>query len=312
VPRSSIATVTPIRPQAPNGSGARRRRPNTAFVLSGGAALGALQVGMLRALYERGIAADFLVGTSAGALNAAFVASRPQTPQTANELARLWRGLQREDIFPVSLRALVGGLRGLRDHLVPDRELRRLVRRYVEFDDLADADVPLHVVAFDVIEACEVRLSNGPALDALAAGAAIPGVFPPVRIGTRRLIDGGVVNNTPISHAVELGAERIYVLPTQQHGRPRGHVPRGALDVATYGLGVLVDAKLKADVARYSSAAELIVLPAPNPRQVQPTDFEHSARLIGQAHVACRAQLARAEAVHNGGPPSGEAEPPAA
>ena len=276
----------------------RPRRPHTAFVLSGGVALGALQVGMLRALYERGIAPDLLVGTSAGALNAAFVASRPQTPATANELARLWRGLHREDIFPVSMRALVGGLRGLRDHLVPDRELRRLVRRYVAFEDLAEADVPLHVVAFDVIEGCEVRLSAGPALDALAAAAALPGVFPPVPIGARRLIDGGVINNTPISHAIELGAERIYVLPTQQPGRSRSRMPRGALDLAIYGLGVLVDAKLEADVARYSGQAELIVLPAPNPQQVQPTDFEHSARLIGLAQTACRELLARGDAVH--------------
>jgi NTE family protein len=294
---SSIATVTPIRPPEACGPVARRRRPVTAFVLSGGLSLGALQVGMLRALYERGIAADMLVGTSAGALNAAFVASRPQTPATANELARLWRGLQREDIFPVSLRALVGGLRGLRDHLVPDRELRRLVGRYVEFQDLAEADTPLHIVAFDLIEECEVLLSDGPAIDALAAAAAVPGVFPPVPIGARRLIDGGVVNNTPISHAVELGAERIYVLPTHQRGRPHGSLPRGALDVATYGLGVLVDAKLRADIERYASAAELIVLPAPNPQQVQPTDFDHSARLIGQAHDACRTLLAEGHAV---------------
>jgi NTE family protein len=293
---TSIATVAPIRPQAAPGSVARRRRPCTAFVLSGGMALGALQVGMLRALYERGIVPDVLVGTSAGALNAAFVASRPQTPATANELARLWRSIQREDVFPVSLRALFGGLRGLRDHLVPDRELRRLVGRYVEFDDLAEADIPLHVAAFDLVEEREVLLSDGPAIDALAAGAAIPGVFPPVAIGERRLIDGGVVNNTPISHAIEIGAKRIYVLPTHQRGGPHGSVPQGALDVATYGLSVLVDAKLQVDIERYSREAELIILPAPNPRQVQPTDFEHSARLIGQAHHACRRALAQGHA----------------
>jgi NTE family protein len=252
---------------------------------------------MLRALYERGVVADLLVGTSAGALNAAFVASRPQTPATARELARVWRGLQREDVFPVSVRALVGGLCGQRDHLVPDRALRRLVRRYIEFEDLAAAAVPLHLVAFDVIEGCEVLLSDGLALDAIAAAASIPGVFPPVPIGERRLIDGGVVNNTPISHAVELGAERIYVLPTRDPGRPPALAPSGALDAAIYGLGLLLDGKLEADVARYSSEAEVVVLPAPNPLQVQPTDFEHSAHLIGQAHAASRARLARDDAV---------------
>ena len=157
--------------------------PRTAFVLSGGASLGALQVGMLEALYERGITPDFLVGTSVGALNAAFVASRPQSPQTARELARVWRSLRREDVFPVSMSALIGGVCGRRDHFVPDRELRRLIRRHIEFGDLADAAIPLHLVAFDLLGGREVRLSTGSAVDAIAASASIPGIFPPVAIG---------------------------------------------------------------------------------------------------------------------------------
>ena len=214
--------------------------PRTAFVLSGGASLGAMQVGMLEALYEQGITPDFLVGTSVGALNAAFVASRPQSPQTATELGRVWRDLQRQDVFPLSMSALVGGVCGRRDHLVPDRELRRLIRRYIQFEDLADAPIPLHLVAFDLIEGRELLLSEGPAVEAIAASASIPGIFPPVAIGEQRLIDGGVVNNTPISHAVELGAERIYILPTQEpHSRP-ARVPTCALDAAIQGLHLLV------------------------------------------------------------------------
>jgi NTE family protein len=295
---SSVATVTPIRRPKNHKAVARRRRPYTAFVLSGGASLGALQVGMLSALYEQGVAADLLVGTSVGALNAAFVASRPQTPETADELARVWRRLRREDVFPVSLSALVGGLRGQRDHLVPDRALRLQVRRHVEFDDLAQAPIPLHVVAFDVIEGREVLLSDGPAPDAIAAASALPGIFPPVPIGERYLIDGGVVNNTPISHAVELGAERVYVLPTQDRWNPLGRAPRGALDTAIYGLGVLVEGRLNADIARYSSETELIILPAPNPQHVQPTDFEHSSQLIGGARAASRTLLAEGHALY--------------
>src|SRR5437773_1665408 len=105
------------------------RAPRTAFVLSGGASLGAMQVGMLRALYERGITSDLLVGTSAGALNAAFVASRPQTVATAEELAGVWRAVHRDDVFPIDARTLTGGLSNHRDHLVSDRGLRRLARR---------------------------------------------------------------------------------------------------------------------------------------------------------------------------------------
>jgi NTE family protein len=268
-------------------------RPHTAFVLSGGASLAALQAGMLQALYERGIQPDLLVGTSAGALNAAFIASRPQTVETARQLAQIWRSLQREDIFPVSLHALVGGVCGRRDHLVPDRGLRRLVHRYIGFDDLADATVPLHVVAFDLTEGREVLLSEGPALDSVAASASIPGVFPPVQIGDRQLIDGGVVNNTPISHAIRLGAERIFVLPTQDPWATPPRVAKGALDAAIHGFAVLVGSRLEADIALYSRDAELIVLPAPNRAGVQPTSFEHSTRLMSDALVAARALLAR-------------------
>jgi NTE family protein len=265
-------------------------------VLSGGASLGALQVGMLGALYERGVVPDLLVATSVGAVNAAYIASRPQTPETADELARVWRRLRREDLFPVSLSALVGGLRGQRDHLVPDRSLRMQLRRHLQFEDLAEAAVPLHVVAFDVFEGREVLLSEGPAHDAIAAASALPGIFPPVLVGDRCLIDGGVANNTPISHAVELGAERIYVLPTQERWNPLGRAPHGALDTAIYGLAVLVEGRLNADIARYSSETELIVLPAPNPQQVQPTDFDHATHLISGARAASRTLLARAQA----------------
>jgi NTE family protein len=168
-----MTTPALARPQGLSSRGAARQR--TAFVLAGGASLGALQVGMLEALYERGITPDFLVGTSVGALNAAFVASRPQSPQTARELGRVWCALQREDVFPVSMSALVGGVCGRRDHLVPDRELRRLIRRHIEFGDLADAAIPLHLVAFDLAEGRELLLSKGAAIDAVAASASIPG-----------------------------------------------------------------------------------------------------------------------------------------
>src|ERR1700726_2341720 len=100
--------------------------PRTAFVLAGGAALGAMQAGMVHALYERGIMPDLLVGTSAGALNAAFLASRPATAATAEALAVIWRGLRRTDVLPLRPPALISGLAGRRDHLVPDLGLRQL------------------------------------------------------------------------------------------------------------------------------------------------------------------------------------------
>jgi NTE family protein len=300
--RSEVAELRPAR-RARRRPPARRRAPrkrlpHTAFVLSGGASLGALQVGMLRALYEQDITADLLVGTSVGALNAAFIASRPQTPETALALSKAWRGIQRADAFPLSLRTVVGGVSGQRDHLVPARGLRQIVERHVELDDLADAAVPLSLVAFDITTGSEAVLCDGPAVDAIVAACSIPGIFPPVSIGDKLLVDGGVVNNTPIRHAVELGAERIYVLPTQELPYAQASPPRTALDAAIYGLGLLIGSRLEADIARYQDDVELIVLPAANTRQVQPTDFDHSSRLAAEAHAASREALARAGAEH--------------
>src|SRR5688500_11432260 len=107
----------------------------TAFVFSGGASLGAVQAGMLRALYEREVAPDLIVGTSVGALNGAFIASRPPTPATARELAEVWARASRWTIFPLNPLTGFFGFVGAKDHLVSDRGLRRVVRRELELDE---------------------------------------------------------------------------------------------------------------------------------------------------------------------------------
>jgi NTE family protein len=121
----------------------------------------------------------------------------------------------------------------------------------------------------------------------------VPGVFPPVRLGGRRLIDGGVVNNTPISHAVALGAQRIYVLPTVDPSFAPASRARSALAAAIDGLGLLLRNRLEADIARFASEVELIVLPAPNPLDVMPTDFGHADRLLRDGLNAARRRLAQ-------------------
>ena len=113
----------------------------TAFVLSGGASLGAVQVGMLRALYERGIVPDLICGTSVGALNGAFVAAREQTVATADALGEVWLGLGRRDVFPLSPVAGMMGLAGRRDALVSERSLERLIHAHVGVDTFEETRV---------------------------------------------------------------------------------------------------------------------------------------------------------------------------
>lgn len=259
------------------------KRPLTAFVLSGGASLGAIQVGMLRALYERGAAPDMLVGTSAGALNAAYVASRPQSVATADALAEVWRGIRRGQVFPLNPVTGLLGFLGSRDHLVPDSGLRRLIERHVEVERLEQMPLPLHVVAVDVVSGEELRLSAGPASDAILASAAIPAVMRPVRWGDRSLMDGGVANNTPISHAVELGATEIYVLPTG-HACALQEPPGSALGMALHALSLLTQRRLIDDIEKHRATTRLIVLPPPCPLGITPIDFGHASLLIERAY----------------------------
>jgi NTE family protein len=261
---------------------AHKRQPSVAFVLSGGAGLGAIQVGMLRALYERDITPDVIVGTSAGALNGAYIASRPQRPATADALGEVWRDLRRGQVFPLNPLTGFLGFLGARDHLVPESGLRRLIAAHLERDGLEDMDIPLHVVAVDAITGEELRLSRGSVLEAVLASAAIPAVLPPVEWEGRTLIDGGVSNNTPISHAVELGAERIYVLPTG-HACALDEPPGGALAMALHAITLLTHRRLIDDIERHRDDAHLIVLPPPCPLSIQPIDFSRADQLISVA-----------------------------
>jgi NTE family protein len=142
--------------------------------------------------------------------------------------------------------------------------------------------VPLHVVAVDVVTGQELRLSHGSVQSAILASAAVPGVLPPVSWEDRVLMDGGVANNTPISHAVELGAERIYVLPTG-HACSLDEPPRGALAMALHAISLLTHRRLIDDIERHRDDAHLIVLPPPCPLNVQPIDFAHADELIDVA-----------------------------
>jgi NTE family protein len=265
--------------------------PDVAFVLSGGAGLGAIQVGMLRALYEHGIRPDVIVGTSAGALNGAFIASRPQTVATADALGAIWRELRRGQVFPVNPITGLLGFVGARDHLVPASGLRHLISLHVDVDELDDLRIPLHVVAVDVISGEELRLSHGSLPDAVLASCAIPGVLEPVSWGDRMLMDGGVANNTPISHAVQLGARRIYVLPTG-YACALEEPPRGALGMALHAISLLTHRRLVDDIERHRSDAELIVLPPPCPLGITPIEFDRAGELIGRALEEARKFLA--------------------
>jgi NTE family protein len=255
----------------------------TAFVLSGGASLGAVEVGMLTALGERGIRPDLIVGTSVGALNGAWLAGHPDAPIA--DLAEVWKGLHRADVFPWDPRRGLFAFAGRRRSLFDEGPLRSLIERHVTFARIEDAPIPLHVVAVEVLTGREVLLSTGPAVDAILASAALPALFDPVKVGGVDYMDGGVGNNTPISHAASLGVDRIWVLSTG-HACALTEAPSNPLAMGLHALNLLLHKQLVVDVERYESVVELRVLPPLCPLTVSPIDFTHSEELIDRAYQA--------------------------
>lgn len=257
----------------------------TAFVLSGGGSLGAVQVGMLQALAARGIEPDLLVGTSAGAMNAAWVAVHGTSADSLAGLAGVWTRLRRRDVFPLDVRTAVRGLLGHSPALTSAHRLQLLVTSHAGITCLEEARVPVHLVAADLLSGENVTLSTGPLVTAVLASAAIPGIFPPVVRGGRHLVDGGVAQHTGVAQAVELGATLIYVLPT---GTPCAlpAPPTSAIGTALHAVTLLIEQRLAHEMARLAEAATIRLLPPLCPLSTSAVDFTHGAELIARSRRA--------------------------
>jgi NTE family protein len=258
-------------------------------VLAGGGSLGAVQVGMLKALARAGVMPDLVVGASVGAINGAYFAAQPDDAGV-RRLERIWSKLHRADIFPVSPLHGFLAILGRRDHLVTPSPLRSLVEAELPCEKLENAKIPCYVVATDVLDGTEVSIATGPLTTALLASAAIPAVFPHVTLDGRHLMDGAIANNTPISTALKLGATRVIVLPTGMScalEKP----PRGAVAFALDALNLLVMRQLLSDIERFSDRADLVVIPPLCPVTASAYDFSQTGDLIRRAEATTRLWL---------------------
>jgi len=136
-----------------------------------------------------------------------------------------------------------------------------------------------------MLSGCEYRIRSGPTLPALLASAAIPGVFPPVSLHGRHLIDGGVTNHTPVSAAIELGAKTVYVLPT---GYSCGLTvpPKTAMGSALHALNLLIVQQLVDAIRHSRDSCDLRIVPPPCPQPIASYDFNHARELIDGAERA--------------------------
>jgi len=233
----------------------------TAFVLGGGGVLGAVEVGMLKALFEYDVAPDLILGTSVGALNGALVARDP-SPTVIDRLTELWTnvGTGRE-VYPTQplktvRRAVTSGT-----HVFSDQPMRQRLEE--EFGDLTfeELAVEFQVCAASIERSAEHWFTSGPLVSAVVASAAVPGLLPPAKVGDEHFLDGGIVNSIPIGRAVRLGAERIFVLQVGRFDRPLT-VPRRPWEVARVSFEIARRHRFIRELEELPDDVEAHVLPA--------------------------------------------------
>ena len=248
----------------------------TAFVFTGGRSLGAIQVGMLRVLLSSGVKPDFVVGASVGAINASYFVGAPNAAGVAT-LEQIWSGLRRADIFPFNLASAFGLIRH-QGHIVDPSKLRRVIETNLLYSRLEDAQIPLYIMATNQ-QGIGIRLSNGPAVDAILASTAIPGVFPPVNVNGEALMDGAIAANTPVRLASELGASRIIILPTG-YACALKQPPMRAIGKALHAITLMIAWQLIYDLERMPENIQVHLVPTLCPLAVSPFDFSRAKELI--------------------------------
>jgi NTE family protein len=263
------------------------RARTVAFVFQGGGSLAAPQVGMVRALAAAGLRPDLVIGSSAGALNAVAFASHP-TQAGLDALDAVWRSLARRQVAPFSARALLAAAAGRGGGLVSQSGLRGLIAGLPVPPTLDGTSIPAHVVATELASGAPLVISDGETVPALLASCAFPGLYAPVELGGRRLVDGGVSADVPVLQAEALGSSVTYVLPAAAYATPL--LPSGPLPLASRALGQVLGAIARRDVA--AARGPVHVLPAPDSGARSPVDFRDTARLIDEGYRLAAGWLA--------------------
>jgi NTE family protein len=257
-------------------------RSPTALVLCGGGSRGAMEVGFYQALAEFGVRPDLILGCSIGALNGAFIAGG----MAPSELVRLWTE------FRLS-RALGINWAWLRHwHRSPGffslGPLRALLRRTLPATRFEDLRIPLTVVTTDFDSGTAVYWHrNGDLIEPVIASMSLPGIFPPVEIGGRLHVDGGIANNVPLDKAEELGARLVYLIEcacAERCARPL----RGWRDLVVRSFSIAVGGRYAADLQHFHGRLDVFAVRPQLTREVDLLDFQHSTELMEAAYRQTR------------------------
>lgn len=260
------------------------------FVLSGGANLGSVHVGMLKALIERGVKPDVIVGTSIGALNAAYVAAEPSL-ETVDHLKERWCTVRARDIFPLNPLANIRAL-WREGALFSAHCWRRFVDDCVPYHNIEDAAVPLRITATDFDDGVSVVFDSGPVVDAIMASTALPGIFPPYKVGDRLFLDGALSDQLPLKAALEAGARTLYVMAVSVASPPPDR--RSPPAILRHSLTILLFPRIRLDALELPSEPETVrIIQMPSVRtQVSLWDMSRHDELIRLAYDVTKEFLA--------------------
>ncbi|NNU28102.1 patatin-like phospholipase family protein [Isoptericola sediminis] len=233
----------------------------TAFVMGGGGVRGAVQVGMLQALFEADVHPDLIVGTSVGAINGAAVAADP-TLGVVDRLLQAWASPTAAAVYAEPWYRQVRHLARSRVHVYDPAKLRRLIEEAVgERRTFADLEVPLVVAASSIERASEHWFDTGPLVEAVLASASVPGAMPPTVIDGEHFVDGGLVNSIPLGEAVRRGATTVYVLQVGRIEEPLS-APRSPSDVAKVAFEISRRHRFHRELADVPADVTVHVLPS--------------------------------------------------
>jgi NTE family protein len=254
------------------------------LALGAGSMRGYAHLGVLRVLEQIGLSVDFLAGTSIGSAVAGLHAAGYSLEQGADEIDKVGRALWR---FRPSATALLS-----------NAGLSRALREVCAGRRIEDLAVPLAIVAVDIVTGREVIFRRGPTWLALLASTSIPGIFPPCKVGSRFLVDGGVLNPVPSTVAADMGADVVIAVDLSN----RSHMPTTGLKVNARGAGpnlvrnILTSIDLlQSRVTTHSAASATIVIEPDlsNLDAVGLREFSKGRQYIPAGEMAARAALPR-------------------
>jgi NTE family protein len=221
--------------------------------------LGAVEVGMLRALVEAGVQPDLIVGSSVGAINGAAAAAG-FTREAVGRLGELWERLGRGAVFAEGVVGRVATLARTGTHVHSSVGMRALLEEHSQGRLIEDLPIGFSCVAACIETANAHWFDSGPVVDAVMASAAVPGLLPPVAIGGRHYLDGGLVHSIPVGRALALGATQIYVLQVGRVEQPL-RPPRWPWEVGMVAFEIARRHRFSEEMASLPEDCDVIVLP---------------------------------------------------